>query len=140
MINFGIVKVTIIMSFIIACLFAASCKPKSNCAGSGGGKGGSASISVSPSHYGAYVDSCTIYIKYATLNTPDNGVYDDSQKCVMADTVPIATFTGLTPGLYYFYGKGYHAAYSSYVKGAVNYTMCTAHTQSLLLPTYSYNP
>lgn len=121
--------------FLVVC-----CKPKNNCISSGGGKGGSGSISISPSHYGSYVDSCTIYIKYGTLNTPGNGVYDDSARCVMVDTVPVATFSNLKGGLYYFYASGYHKAYAAYVKGAVNYTMCTEHSVSLLLPTYSYNP
>jgi len=117
-----------------------SCTPKNNCTDTGGGKGGSATISVSPTHFGVYVDSCTIYIKYGSLNAPANGIYDDSLKCNMIDTIPTAKFTGLKSGIYYFFGKGYHTAYKAYVKGAVNYTMCNEHAQTLLLPTVDYNP
>ena len=81
------------------------------------------------------MDSCTVYIKYGTLDAPASGVYDDSQRVAMVDTVPVAKFTNLKPGLYYFLGVGYHAAYAVNVRGAVNYTMCNAHTVSLLLPT-----
>ena len=124
----------------VSWLFAQSCKPKTSCASSGGGKGGAATISVSPTHAGSYVDSCTIYIKYGSLDAPANGLYDDSQKCRLVDTIPVATFSGLKAGLYYFYGNGYHASYSSYVKGATNYTMCNEHAVSIYLPTYPYNP
>jgi hypothetical protein len=71
---------------------------------------------------------------------PANGVYDDSQKCVLADTIPVATFKNLKPGLYYLYGQGYHTAYATYVKGAANYTLCSEKSVSVLLPTYPYNP
>jgi len=36
-------------------------------------------------------------------------VYDDSAICVLVDTIPVATFAGLTVGLYYLYGTGYHS-------------------------------
>ena len=134
-------KVANHIAFIIAfCVLATGCKPKASCISSGGGKGGSGTIMVSPTHSGSYVDSCMVYIKYGTLDEPASGAYDDSQKCVLADTIPVATFTNLKPGLYYFYGNGYHLTYQAYVKGAANYTMCTEHSASIYLPTYPYIP
>ncbi len=127
---------TLIFLFLVAAISLPACKPKSSCVNSGGGKGGFASVSVSPSHYGAYVDSCKIYIKYGTLSTPTNGVYDDSAWCVMVDTIPVATFSNLKAGLYFFYGSGYHVASNAYVIGQVNYTMCNEHSASILMPTY----
>jgi hypothetical protein len=117
-----------------------ACKPKSQCVSAGGGKGGTAVISVSPTHLERYVDSCTVYIKYGSLDAPANGIYDDSVVCTLADTIPVAKFTNLKAGLYFFYGKGYHIPYTAYVKGAVNYTACTEAAATLLLPTYPYNP
>ena len=131
---------TFIIAILLVSVAAISCKPKASCVSSGGGKGGTATISVSPTHSGSYVDSCVVYIKYGTLDEPADGIYDDSMRCVMVDTIPLATFTGLQPGLYYFYGNGYHLKYQAYVKGAANYTMCSAHNQSIYLPTYPYNP
>ena len=118
----------------------AGCKPKSSCISSGGGTGGNGSISISPTHYGSYVDICTMYIKYGTLNAPANGIYDDSAQCAFVDTIPVATFNNLKAGLYYFYGKGYHTAFVAYVKGGANYTLCTEQHATVLLPTYTYNP
>jgi hypothetical protein len=125
-----------------ACFFAGeSCKKSASCTGSGGGKGGNATINITPEHLAYLIDSCTIYIKYGTLDAPANGIYDDSTKCVMVDTTPVATFPGLKPGLYYFYGVGYHTGYSPpYVKGAANYTICKEQVINIYLPTYSYLP
>ncbi len=120
--------------------FVEGCKPKSNCVNSGGGKGGTATISISPTHYDSYVDSCTIYIKYGSLDEPANNVYDDSQKCVMIDTIPVATFSNLKAGLYYFMGKGFHTSFHVYVIGATNYIMCNEHSVSMYLPTDQYFP
>ncbi len=121
-------------------LLVESCKRPSSCANSGGGVGGTATLSVTPTHLNLYVDSCTIYIKYGTLDAPVDSTYDDSQICRIyaPDTIPVAIFKNLKPGLYYLYGLGYHPVYSAYVKGATNYTMCTEHAQSIYLPTYQY--
>ncbi len=131
----------IIISIHFIVVILGSCKPKGSCISSGGGKGGNATISISPTHLTSFVDSCLVYIKYGSLNTPTDGIYDDSARCVLVDTIPVATFTNLKAGLYYFYGKGYHQApYNVYVKGAANYTMCSEHNQSLYLPTDQYFP
>ena len=131
-----------ILFIFTSCLLFYSCKKPSSCVSSGGGTGGNGSISVTPTHLNLYVDSFMVYIKYGTLDEPANGIYDDSQKCSMpvGDTIPVAVFSNLQPGLYYFYGKGYHAPYSAYVTGAANYTMCTGHAASIYLPTYQYFP
>jgi hypothetical protein len=134
------VRSIIFLFCAILSLLANACKPKSQCVSAGGGKGGTVVISVSPTHLDGYVDSCTVYIKYGSLDAPANGIYDDSVICSLADTIPVARFTNLKAGLYFFYGKGYHIPYTAYVKGAVNYTACTEVGATLLLPTYSYNP
>lgn len=87
-----------------------------------------------------FVDSCTIYIKYGTNDAPASGVYDDSSRCILADTTPIAAFTGLTAGQYYLYGNGYHTGYSPpQVRGGIPYTISKDYdTTSVYLPTYTY--
>ena len=130
------------ISFILASgtLMAASCtKGSPNI--TGGGKGGTATIVVTPEHHGEFVDSCKVYIKYGTNDAPANGVYDDSIACVLADTTPVAVFTGLTTGLYYVYGQGYHSTYTPpYIKGGVPVTVQVQDTNVVYLPTYSYQP
>ena len=140
MISFDSMRAALLISFILFALFTGSCKKHSSCVSSGGGKGGTGTIRVIPTHSGVYVDSCWIYIKYGTLDEPANGVYDDSQYCTLNDTIPVATFNGLKPGIYYFYGNGYHLLYQAYVKGAANYTLCSEQTVSIYLPTYPYIP
>ena len=142
LINFGAVKhLLIILIAITPCLMAGSCHKHASCVTSGGGKGGTASLAVTPTHLNIYIDSCMVYIKYGTLDDPADGIYDDSQKCVLnlPDTIPVATFSNLTPGIYYLYGSGYHTGYSPpYVKGAASYTVCNEQAYNTYLPTYSY--
>ena len=135
-------KALIVILFITSFLFIDGCKKPASCVSSGGGISGTGTLSVTPTHLNLYVDSCKIFIKYGTLDAPDNGVYDDSQWCYLPpnDTVPVAVFNNLQPGLYYLYAKGYHPIYQAYVLGAVNYTMCNEHAVSIFLPTYQAPP
>ena len=126
-----------------AILFAADgCKKPGSNNISGGGKGGSAVIRVTPEFANFLIDTCTVYIKYGTNDAPANGIYDDSAVCVLADTTPVATFPGLTIGLYYFYGVGYHSTggHPPNLKGGVPYTIQKEDTAVLYLPTYPYIP
>jgi len=116
-----------------------SCKKPAAHAGTDAGKGGNTAITVTPEHHGYFVDTCTIYIKYNSLDEPSNGVYDDSAVCILADTVPIAVFPGLKNGDYYIFGMGYHALYvPPYVKGGLPCTINNQDTIKVYLPTYSY--
>jgi hypothetical protein len=126
--------------FILVLLATAGCTKHSSTV-SGGGKGGAATLVITPEHHGQFVDTCTIYIKYGTLDAPANGVYDDSTTCIIRDTTPVAVFPGLTAGEYYIFGIGYHATYTPpNVKGGVPVTIQTADTNTLYLPTYTYYP
>ncbi len=119
---------------------AESCKKPSAPVPTGGGKGGNATITVIPEHHGLYVDTCTIYIKYNSLDMPSNGVYDDSVVCVLTDTIPVAVFPGLKKGDYYIFGRGYHTLYvPPYVKGGLPCKISTEDTVKVYLPTYSYS-
>lgn len=133
---------TVAFVFVMWLMVGGSCK-KPDDSISGGGKGGMATILVMPEHHGLYVDSCTIYIKYATSDAPANGVYDDSAGCVLNDTIPVATFPNLKKGHYYLYGVGYHAGFAPpYVKGGIPYTVAdeSVKGKEVYLPTYSYTP
>ncbi len=131
--------------FCLCWLFASqSCqKPKEQI--TGGGKGGNAIIRVIPEHANLFVDSCTIYIKYGVTDAPASGIYDDSAVCLLnisgTDTLPVATFRGLTRGLYYLQGKGYHRGYSPpYVQGGIPATCTTgSDSETIYIPTYSYS-
>ncbi len=118
------------------------CKPKSNNNVTGGGKGGKAVIRVTPEFANFLIDTCTVYIKYGTHDAPANSVYDDSAVCILVDTSSIATFSGLTIGLYYLYGVGYHSTggHPPNLKGSQVCTIKTEDTAQLYLPTYPYIP
>jgi len=132
-------RLPIVCLIMMPVLLFYSCKKnKSNI--SGGGFGGNAILTVSPEHHGLFVDSCTIFIKYGTNDAPADGIYDDSSVCVLNDTTPVAIFKGLTKGLYYLYGRGYHYPYvPPYVKGGLPVTISTEDSQNVFLPTYSYD-
>ncbi len=111
---------------------------KPNNAITGGGKGGNATLTVTPEHHGEYVDSCTVYIKYGTNDKPSSNVYDDSVVCVLGgvgDTTPVAVFNNLKVGLYYLYGSGYHPSYHAYVKGGIPWTISKEDNETAYLPT-----
>ncbi len=134
-------RVAIILIVILAsCLVTVdSCKKPEKVEPSGSGKGGSATIAVTPVHHGEYVDTCTVYIKYNTSDAPIDGVYDDSVVCALVDTIPVAVFTGLKKGDYYLFARGFHAVYvPPYVKGGVPCKISTESRINVFLPTYSY--
>ena len=129
-------KVFTFIIVIAVIIVAGSCK-KSTPAAPLGGKGGKATLTVTPEHLGLLIDSCTVYIKYATSDAPANGIYDDSAKCVMVDTIPVATFANLTTGSYYIYGVGYHVGYvPPNVKGGIPVTIPKEDTVNKYLPTF----
>ncbi len=135
--NFVTMKSVAFIVFLLLMVLG-SCQRQDN-AITGGGKGGSAVLSIIPEHSNLYVDSCMIYIKYGTLDAPAAGVsYDDSAWVRMVDTLPIATFRGLTKGLYYMYAQGYHVIYSSKVKGGLNWTVSKQDSETVFVPTFSY--
>ena len=129
-------KLSSVFFILLGCLATLESCKQNNAGPPTGGKGGKATLTVTPEHHGQYVDSCTIYIKYATSDAPANGVYDDSARCVLADTTPVATFGQLTTGSYYIYGAGYHAGYvPPNVKGGLPVTISKEDTVNIYLPT-----
>lgn len=130
-------KNTALIVFILLVVLGGCEKP--NNAITGGGKGGNGVLSIIPEHTNLYVDSCMVYIKYGTLDAPAVGVsYDDSAWVHMVDTIPVATFSGLTKGLYYIYAQGYHKVFFSKVKGGINWTLSKQDSETVFVPTYSY--
>jgi hypothetical protein len=132
------------ISFLLAALFfiQASCKKNDNNSITGGGKGGNVTINITPEVYNFLVDTCTVYVKYGTLDAPASGIYDDSAICINTGGKPVATFTNLKVGLYYFYGVGYHTTggHPPNVKGGMPKTISKEDTYNYYLPTYSYIP
>ena len=102
-----------------------------------GGKGGNATIIVSPTHRGIYVDSCTVYLKYNATDAP-TGNYDDSQKVYLIDTTPVAIFAQLKKGQYYIFGDGYHLPFNTWVKGGIPVVITAEDSNFVLLPTSPY--
>ena len=127
---------------IIALILAAgSCKKAADTTVADAGKGGSATLTVTPEHHGEFVDTCTVYIKYNTQDAPANGLYDDSAVCTLVNATPVATFSGLKNGNYYLLAMGYHSLYTPpYVKGGIKYTIAAQSPFNVIVPTYSYVP
>lgn len=98
-----------------------------------GGKGGTAVLQVYPQHHGQPIDSCTIYIKYATNDLPA-GSYDDSARCVVVGSAGMATISGLKTGNYYLFGLGYDPAFGVAVDGGVPYNISQEDTFEVYLP------
>ncbi len=125
---------------IIGLFFAGGCQPKGTEI-TGGGKGGTYTIHITGEHHGELLDTCMVYIKYNSMDAPSTGVYDDSEKCLLFDGVPVAAFDSLLEGNYYVLAVGYHGAYSPpNVKGGKTITVSgPVHIVSDTTPTYQYN-
>ncbi|MEI8280030.1 MAG: hypothetical protein WCG87_09720 [Bacteroidota bacterium] len=133
-------KASIITILCCSLLMVVSCSKPSNTASSGG-KGGKAVLSIIPEHHGGYVDTCMVYIKYGTNDAPANGIYDDSTKCVMNDTIPVAIFSGLKVGSYYLFAVGLHPPYlPPNVKGGIPCPIQIEDSIQIYLPTFTYTP
>jgi len=96
------------------------------------GKGGNAVLKVTPQHHGKNIFDCMVYVKYNTQDKP--AAYDDSAKCTTVDGNPVATFTGLKKGNYYFYGHGYDPDIAQDVNGGLPYTVAEEKEYNIYLP------
>jgi hypothetical protein len=102
------------------------------------GKGGNASIIAIPKHHFKYIDSCTVYIKYNTLDKPSQNFnpsqYDDAVKCVkINDSAWASTFSGLKKGNYYIYGIGRDNSLDTTVVGGKPVTITAESVYNITL-------
>lgn len=72
-----------------------------------GGKGGHATLAVTPQHHEKNIDDCRIYIKYAAVQMPNSlKDFDDSGDVAPKNGRPMIEFTDLRAGDYFFYAIG----------------------------------
>lgn len=112
---------------MIACL--ASCRKEDD--KPIGGKGGNATLYVTPQHHDRNIDSCKIYIRY---NAKTAGAYNDSAFCVQVSGKPVATFGGLKKGDYYLYGSGWDAEIDESVIGGTSVTISEEKAYDIYVP------
>jgi hypothetical protein len=100
------------------------------------GKGGNATLRVTPQHHGQDVADCTVYLKYDSSVPPSDSTqgYDESVVCVMENGKPVAVFTSLRNGKYYIFGYGYDPAVAQNVKGGIPYEITQQNTVSVNVP------
>lgn len=87
------------------------------------GKGGMATMRVVMQNSGLNVDSGWVYVKYNASVTPVGNKYDDSTLVIHVDGVPMAIFTNLKVGDYFFMGKGWDIIRSQTVFGTRPFTI-----------------
>lgn len=106
------------------------------------GKGGSATIYVTPINKGMNIDSCFVRIKYNAPVIPADRKFDDSVFAVKnLDGVYTANFSELKTGEYYLYGTGWDNVRSERVRGGMPYVISdtnksTKHTIILQVQQY----
>lgn len=100
-----------------------------------GGKGGNATLKITPNHDGLNIDSCMVYIKYDASVIPFDNMFDDSTKARKIDGVPVATFSGLKTGNYYIYGMGWDLVRSEKIRGGMPFIITEEHKGT----THSFN-
>lgn len=123
---------TIVILLLAVCLTALGCSKRKD----KGGKGGSATLQVTPKHHSNYIYDCTVYLKYDASEPPSDSTlgYDESMVCVVVDGKPVATFTGLRNGNYYIYGYGYDTSVAQNVKGGFPYEITDQSIISVNVP------
>lgn len=114
-----IIKTAIVISIIF---FIASCGPKGEDVNVSG-KGGSAVLHIFPEHDQEAIDSCTIYIKYNSLDADLFNQYDDSIKCNLVDGKQLGVFTGLRKGNYYLLGTAKNTTHNTVVRGGMPFAI-----------------
>ena len=123
-------KTTFFLFAIIVLASIFSCKKKPSA-----GLGGNAKVKIAAKHHGITIDSCTISIKFNSLDAPSNGMYDLTQKVSKGITGESFTiFEGLKPGDYYVYGLGWDPSISNNVKGGIPYTIKDETDLSIIVP------
>jgi hypothetical protein len=121
-------NLSILLLLIVATSF--SCKKKSKA-----GLGGNANLKVATQHHGLIIDSCTISIKFNSLDAPSDGMYDLTQKVSKGNAGDSFTiFKGLKAGDYYVYGIGWDPSISNNVKGGIPYTIDNETDLSIIVP------
>lgn len=120
-----------ILAFTAASALLVSCERDDDTTPAAG-KGGKATINVTPQHHAKNIDQCTVYIKYGTQDKPSS--YDDSAVCTMVGGKPVATFGSLHKGNYYFYGRGYDPDIVKDVNGGLPFTVSEEKTYDIILP------
>ncbi len=96
------------------------------------GKGGNATLKVTPQHHADNIDSCTVFLKYNAQDMP--GSYDEEVKCVLENGIPVATFSGLKKGDYYVYGRGWDPDIEQVVVGGTPYKITEETTYNINVP------
>jgi hypothetical protein len=100
----------ITLGLFIACLVAAGCTRKNDIVIPPefpiGGKGGKATLRITPRHHGKNIDSCVIRLAY-DANNFSNKPWDEVKLVTMVDNKPTAIFDSLAPGHYFIYAEGY---------------------------------
>jgi hypothetical protein len=96
------------------------------------GKGGNATLRVTPMHHVTYIDSCKVYIKYNATEAPVS--FDDSAWCTAVGGKPIASFSQLKTGNYYLVARGWDTTIMEAVKGGVPYVITEEKIIDINLP------
>lgn len=115
---------------LVATMFFTACERKESTPVAG--KGGNATLKVTPQHHGDDIDSCTIFLKYNVLDKPS--AYDEEVKCVMENGKPVATFSNLHKGNYYVFGRGWDPEIEQNVEGGIPYTITEDKTINITVP------
>lgn len=96
------------------------------------GKGGNATLKITPMHHDDVIDSATVFIKYNAQELPTS--YDEHADVVMENGVAIATFSGLKKGQYYIYAEGWDHHINEKVIGGIPYTITEESTLEINVP------
>lgn len=91
-----------------------------------GGKGGKATLEVTPKHHGKDIDSAWIYIKYDAVKGPILNGYDDT--IALTGSTKTAKFDSLKWGNYYLNVFGYDS--SGIVAGTASFSVIDTHVRS----------
>ncbi|MEZ5018392.1 MAG: hypothetical protein R2800_15130 [Flavipsychrobacter sp.] len=123
----GLVNIAVVL--LVTTSMFACCRPDET---EVGGKGGNATLKVTPQHHGKDIPNSKVMIKYNTQELPS--AYDEEVSTTNENGKPVATFTSLKKGNYYIYAKGYDSSIGQDVVGGIPYTVTVENTQNITVP------
>lgn len=92
------------------------------------GKGGKATLNVTPRHHLKEISQATVYIEYNAIRQPVDGKWDDSAAVVQSNGKAVARFDSLKPGNYFLYADGYDPAVTDAVSGYASFRIVDSVT------------
>jgi hypothetical protein len=127
-------RILSVTTFVASCLILVSCVRENPIADPVvdpvAGKGGKATLRITPKHHGKAIETCTVYLAYNATNLPNPLAFDDTANLILQDNKWLARFDSLKQGNYYIYGVGWDPDIVDTVVGGATFKIVDSFARS----------